>query len=747
MTDITLGIRLKADGSGLVGEVKLSRQELDKLGQSAKTAAAGADQLGNRSQALRDQFASMRTVLVALTAGALANFFRSSLDTMDALGETADRLGFNVRSLQEYQYALQLSGVSQSQFEVGLQQLSRKVAEAAEGNESAQQSFRRLGVELVDNEGRLRPTELLLGDIADGLAKIENPAERVGISMDLFGRAGARFAGALSQGSAELQKLRDQASAMGFVLDESLIQRANEASDKLDTMSKIIRAPLMTAMLDLSPVVLDIANGFSIAATKAGAFVEQFRDIQNRTQLAPLRDEMSKLLDQRAKIGERLQGGGRFFGMFKDSDQATYDVLTKRINDINDRMLQLQSGMNVPPPVGGTAPIDNTAATEANDKRLDSIRQMVTAAETEAAKIGMTNSQLALYQLNQLDAGEADKARVVAALDFVAAQEAATAADKAASEQGAAIAKEATDRLQTMRDESLRMFEQTRTPQEQFNQRMADLNRLLQERERFGDGFGVDDDTYNRGALQALDMLQQADDQQKSWIDSQKNVAQQFSSLWISTFDNFTRGVGQATAQAIWHAEDLSDAMDGVLNAVGQQVLATLIQIGVQQATLWALQKVGLISTTAVSVGAAATTAVAWAPAAAAVSLATMGGNAVMASAGISSTYALTNGLALAGMAHDGLDFIPREGTYLLDKGERVVKKEDNMLLTRALRDNSIGGKAGGGVVIQQSFSFTAADASGMDRVIQRYMPAIRAQAISAVQEAFNSRGKRGPLG
>ncbi|WP_047244127.1 tape measure protein [Chromobacterium subtsugae] len=47
----------------------------------------------------------------------------------------------------------------------------------------------------------------------------------------------------------------------------------------------------------------------------------------------------------------------------------------------------------------------------------------------------------------------------------------------------------------------------------------------------------------------------------------------------------------------------------------------------------------------------------------------------VSATAGLVSTIASTN---LSGMAHDGIDNVPREGTWLLDKGERVVDRRTN---------------------------------------------------------------------
>ena len=48
------------------------------------------------------------------------------------------------------------------------------------------------------------------------------------------------------------------------------------------------------------------------------------------------------------------------------------------------------------------------------------------------------------------------------------------------------------------------------------------------------------------------------------------------------------------------------------------------------------------------------------------------------------------------GMAHDGIDNIPKEGTWLLDKGERVVDSRTNADLKNYLneaRSNSSGAK------------------------------------------------------
>lgn len=46
----------------------------------------------------------------------------------------------------------------------------------------------------------------------------------------------------------------------------------------------------------------------------------------------------------------------------------------------------------------------------------------------------------------------------------------------------------------------------------------------------------------------------------------------------------------------------------------------------------------------------------------------------------------------LTGMAHDGIDNVPKEGTWLLDGGERVLNPQQNKDLTKYLSDNQRGG-------------------------------------------------------
>lgn len=68
---------------------------------------------------------------------------------------------------------------------------------------------------------------------------------------------------------------------------------------------------------------------------------------------------------------------------------------------------------------------------------------------------------------------------------------------------------------------------------------------------------------------------------------------------------------------------------------------------------------------------------------------------AAVASAG-ANVISTIQSVSLGGMAHSGIDNVPKEGTWLLDKGERVVDSRTNQDLKTFLANANTGGTSGG---------------------------------------------------
>lgn len=163
------------------------------------------------------------------------------------------------------------------------------------------------------------------------------------------------------------------------------------------------------------------------------------------------------------------------------------------------------------------------------------------------------------------------------------------------------------------------------------------------------------------------------------------------------------------------------------------QSTAGMAMVANAQATAFQAQLAAFASTAAIPiVGPAAAPAAAAAAAAATAPMV----------AGVAST-------ALMGMAHDGIDNIPREGTWLLDGGERVLNPNQNRDLTHYLRSaNEAGAGAGrgsGGITIQAPVTVQAQQ--GMSDADARRQGEVFGQAfVEQVRDVLYQETQQGGL-
>ena len=171
------------------------------------------------------------------------------------------------------------------------------------------------------------------------------------------------------------------------------------------------------------------------------------------------------------------------------------------------------------------------------------------------------------------------------------------------------------------------------------------------------------------------------------YLNSLQNNIQNTDKIIGDTLNNMSAKFGQFFADAIWDSDNLGESFDKMAIGLGKSMTAAVGEMIAQWVVMAITKKAISAATTAASIAEAGAVAAAWAPAAAAVSLASFGANAAPAGAGIAGTYALASGLSLAGMAKDGIDKIPEDGTWLLHKGERVVNSETSKKLDGTLND------------------------------------------------------------
>lgn len=209
----------------------------------------------------------------------------------------------------------------------------------------------------------------------------------------------------------------------------------------------------------------------------------------------------------------------------------------------------------------------------------------------------------------------------------------------------------------------------------------------------------------------------------QTWLANIKANMTSSTGLMTETFNSFTSNIASGLTNAIIQADSFGDAMRNAAASFAQSMIQAIIQVMAQKAVMWALEKslgaatnsayVGMIagqSGAAVQMAGlnayASTAAIPIVgPAAAPAAMATaIGATAPLATAAVASAAS-----SISGMAHDGISSVPSEGTWLLNKGERVYTNDSAKQLDQMYKNSQQS--SGGNVTVNVSLQETS-DAS-----------------------------------
>ncbi|WP_277423104.1 phage tail tape measure C-terminal domain-containing protein, partial [Pseudomonas viridiflava] len=186
-----------------------------------------------------------------------------------------------------------------------------------------------------------------------------------------------------------------------------------------------------------------------------------------------------------------------------------------------------------------------------------------------------------------------------------------------------------------------------------------------------------------------------------------QNYSAQAADFVSGTLSDATNGLGDMFSDIATKTKTASDAVGDFLGGMAKSTINALTDMAAQ----WVIYQGIQLLTTKSGQSAAATGLIANAQAASAQAAlnayaSTAGipliGPGLAPAAALAATAATTpmvaavSASALAGMAHNGYDNIPKEGTWLLDGGERIVNPSQNRDLTKYLADKSGTGGGGG---------------------------------------------------
>lgn len=229
------------------------------------------DRAKEKTDAYADQLKEVAGVLLGERLIAGVKGFVTELQAQgDALNDSADRLNVNVIELQRWQLAAKFAGAGAEDLNTGLKFLQKAIGEAASGAGDASATFKKLGVDIKDVDGKLKPANEVLEDTLIGLSKIPEPAERSAAAIKLLGRGGGTLLPLIKDGPEGLDQLLGKLEELGGGLGQDALDVIGQAGDQFDEFDFAVTSLKSRLAVSLFPTLNQLIGWFTKITVQFG---------------------------------------------------------------------------------------------------------------------------------------------------------------------------------------------------------------------------------------------------------------------------------------------------------------------------------------------------------------------------------------------------------------------------------------------------------------------------------------------
>lgn len=346
---LEFGIRLTADGSAMVGTVKIAKGALDDLKGSAAGAGNAVEKLGAQGSVAGD---FLRGLAGAVSVAAITAWANSVVAAAAQLKDLSTITGSTVEDLSRLSNIAIISGQGTDLLKLGLERLSYSMNSADLEATRAQKALTELGITAKDPARAMQ-------ELADKLSKYADGTAKAAIVQDIMGRGAQNL----------LPLLAKMAEAHG--INATVTAKQAEEAERFEQGLRRLSVESVTfrnALLDNIGALADFIERLREGTQAAGGFWAfltsgaSLADSANTAgQIAKIKGQLGELEETRAALSKNS-----FFSFFNADDILIVDAQVKTLTADLQRLQALQNvnpgrSLNLPP--GGDPALDFTRPT------------------------------------------------------------------------------------------------------------------------------------------------------------------------------------------------------------------------------------------------------------------------------------------------------------------------------------------------------------------------------------------------
>ena len=510
----------------------------DKTGSAFRSVKGGLNDLSTSVGAVTGKIAGLTAVLAAIGSAAQV---KGLIDSADNMNKLSQKTGIAVSELSSLANTADLAGVSNEQLGSALVKLNKSIAEAASGSKEQSEAFKNLGINVKDANGNIRPTADILGDVAGAFSGAADGATKTQYAMALFGKAGADLIPFLNTGKEGIKEF-------GASFGDEFAKNAEAFNDNITKINQQLKLLLVDVINPLLPALSRMIVEFQEGTKYSGGFLDAIR---NFGTINPFKTTEENLATVRSEIDSNNAAIERY--KKANSDTRALDDYNKHLQNrleylkaiqrnemfakpregeiggMDRRLLNLDKRAAKPlPALGGLG--GEKAKKEDNEleKSLLKIRDSYLSVIDQVTKLTDGEDALKIAQFARLGATDEQIKAYESYLTLIR-NISQTEKDKLENdkEQQKYDEQKTKDRKE-FADSIKKLFEDTRTPLENYIERIQYLQGLLSNKD-------IDPDLFGRAVGLASDELKKFTEKGKSDIDILTDAINGFGNEFTST--------------------------------------------------------------------------------------------------------------------------------------------------------------------------------------------------------------------
>lgn len=205
-------------------------------------------------------------------AAALTTATTLGLRSVDQLAKTSDKLNIATEALQSFRHSAELTGASANTLDMGLQRMTRRISEAAQGTGEAKNALLELGLEARQLNSMTLDQQFIA--ISEAMKQVKNSADQVRLTQKLFDSEGVALVNTLRLGKEGLEAARNELDQFGLSISRIDAAKVERANDAITRISGVLSGFGQRAAIEVAPSIESIANAL-LNTAKAGNIVSK----------------------------------------------------------------------------------------------------------------------------------------------------------------------------------------------------------------------------------------------------------------------------------------------------------------------------------------------------------------------------------------------------------------------------------------------------------------------------------------